>query len=64
MKKPALIIDLKFEPNSVRDALPGAFGDREIINLADPDSRDRDLSAAGYALVWQPEADLFSRANL
>ena len=61
MKSP-VIIDLKFDQTSVATALQAAFADREVINLADPASRGRDLSGIAYAVLWNPDADLFSRA--
>jgi glyoxylate/hydroxypyruvate reductase A len=61
--KSPIIIDLKFDQEQVAAALKGAFGDREVINLAHPGSRNRDLSGIDYAVVWKPGADLFSRAK-
>ena len=61
--KSPVIIDLKFDQQEVAAALKGAFPDREVINLAHPASRNRDLSGIDYAVVWKPGADLFSRAK-
>jgi glyoxylate/hydroxypyruvate reductase A len=61
--KSAVIIDLKFDQEQVAAALKGAFPGREVINLAHPASRGRDLSGIDYAVVWKPAADLFSRAK-
>lgn len=61
-EKSPVIIDLKFDPETVRKSLAGAFADREAINLADPETRQRDLSGISYAVVWKPDADLFERA--
>lgn len=61
--KSPIVVDLKFEPVSVREALKAAFRDREVINLAEPGQERRDLSQAAYAMVWKPHADLFSRAS-
>ena len=57
-----VIVDLKFIPREVEDALKGAFPDREVINLADPAHKSRDLAGIDYAVVWKSEPDLFSRA--
>lgn len=61
--KSPVIVDLKFIPEEVERALDSAFPGREVINLADPEHRDRDLACIDYALVWKPDADLFSRAK-
>lgn len=61
-KKSPVIIDLKFDREQVSAALRGAFSDREIIDLALPANRSRDLSAVEYAVVWKPSVDLFKRA--
>ncbi len=63
MTKSPVIIDLKFDQEQVAAALKGAFPGREVINLAHPASRNRDLSGIDYAVVWKPAADLFSRAK-
>ena len=60
--KSPVIVDLKFDPATVASALAKAFPDREAINLADPQTRDRDLSGIDYAIVWKPDTDLFARA--
>lgn len=60
--KSPVIIDLKFIPQEVEDGLKGAFAGREVINLADPAHKDRDLSGIAYAVVWKSAPDLFSRA--
>ncbi|ANL32346.1 2-hydroxyacid dehydrogenase [Rhizobium phaseoli] len=59
---PPILVDIKFNPEGVARVLKTAFADRGSINLADPADRLRDLSAAEYALLWKPDADLFSRA--
>ncbi|WEZ85053.1 glyoxylate/hydroxypyruvate reductase A [Rhizobium sp. 32-5/1] len=56
------MIDLKFIPREVEDGLKGAFPGREVINLADPVHKGRDLSGIDYAVVWKSAADLFTRA--
>lgn len=61
-KKSPLVLDLKFDRAQIAAALKGAFAGREVIDLALPANRSRDLSGAGYALVWRPSADLFARA--
>ena len=61
--KSPVIIDLKFDQEQVAAALKGVFPDREVINLAHPASRNRDLSGIDYAVVWRPGADLFARAG-
>ena len=61
--KSPVIIDLKFDQEQVAAALKHAFPDREVSNLLLPASRNRDLSAIDYAVVWKPGADLFSRAK-
>jgi len=60
--KSPVIIDLKFIPQEVEDGLKGAFAGREVINLADPAHKGRDLSGIDYAVVWKSAPDLFSRA--
>ena len=60
--KSPVIIDLKFIPREVEDGLKGAFPGREVINLADPAHKSRDLSGIDYAVVWKSDPDLFSRA--
>nr|ACO35311.1 glyoxylate reductase protein [Rhizobium etli] len=59
---PPVLVDIKFNPEGVTRVLKTAFADRGSINLADPADRLRDLSAAEYALLWKPDADLFQRA--
>lgn len=60
--KSPVIVDLKFIPEEVAAALEGAFPGREVINLADPVHKGRDLSGIDYAVVWKSAPDLFSRA--
>jgi len=60
--KSPVIVDLKFIPEEIETALQGAFPGREVINLADPAHRGRDLSGIDYAVVWKSGPDLFSRA--
>jgi glyoxylate/hydroxypyruvate reductase A len=57
--KRAVVIDLKFERREIDAALRTAFQGRDVLRAAD---RDQDLSNAGYAIVWKPDADLFRRA--
>jgi glyoxylate/hydroxypyruvate reductase A len=61
--KSPVIVDLRFHPEQVREGLKNAFPDREVINRADPASRDKDLSTAHYAVLWKPLDDLFLRAK-
>ncbi|MDB5554599.1 MAG: ghrA [Rhizobium sp.] len=61
--KSPVIVDLRFHPEQVREGLRQAFPGREVINRADPSSRDRDLSGVHYALLWKPLDDLFLRAK-
>ncbi len=61
--KSPVIIDLKFAPEEVAYSLKHAFAGREIINLADPAHKGRDLSGIDYAVVWKQDADLFDRAK-
>lgn len=56
-----VVIDLKFDPESVRAALRSAFPGRTVFNLADPEHRGRDLSGIDYAVCWNPDHDLFAR---
>ncbi len=58
-----VIVDLKFIPQEVEDGLTGAFPGRELINLADPIHKGRDLTGIDYAVVWKSDPDLFSRAT-
>jgi glyoxylate/hydroxypyruvate reductase A len=62
-EKSPIIVDLRFHPEQVREGLKGAFAGREVINRADPASRDKDLTTAHYALLWKPLDDLFLRAS-
>ena len=62
MKSP-VIVDLRFPPAAVAQALVRAFGDREVINMADPAHADRDLSGIDYAIVWKQDPRLFERAK-
>lgn len=55
----AVVIDLKFERREIDEALRHAFQGRDVLRASD---RDQDLSEAGYAIVWKPDADLFRRA--
>jgi glyoxylate/hydroxypyruvate reductase A len=61
--KSPIIVDLRFHPDQVRGGLKHAFPGREVINRADPQHADRDLSGIDYALLWKPLDDLFSRAK-
>jgi len=63
MSKSPIIVDLRFHPDQVREGLKHAFSGREVINRADPQHADRDLSGIDYALLWKPLDDLFSRAT-
>lgn len=56
-----LVVDLKFDPASVRAALANAFPGREVINMAEPENGERDLSGISYAICWNPDHDLFAR---
>ena len=58
-----VIIDLKFQRESVVKALRNAFADREIIDMADPANAERDLGTAAYAVVWKPDPALFEKAK-
>ncbi|PKA43985.1 glyoxylate/hydroxypyruvate reductase A [Rhizobium sullae] len=60
--RPPVLVDLKFNPEGIARILKTAFPDRGSINLADPATKSRDLSAIDYALLWKPDADLFERA--
>lgn len=60
--KSPVIVDLKFIPREVEDGLKGAFPGREVLNLADPQHKGRNLSGIDYAVVWKSDPDLFSRA--
>jgi glyoxylate/hydroxypyruvate reductase A len=57
-----VLVDLKFDPQTIADALQKAFPDRGSINLADPARTGADLTNVDYAILWKPERDLFSRA--
>lgn len=56
-----VVVDLKFDPESVRTALQSAFPGREAINMADPENRGRDLSGISYVVCWNPDLDIFAR---
>lgn len=59
--KSPVVIDLKFDAESVVRALAQAFPGRETINMADPQNKTRDLRDVAYCVVWNPDHDLFSR---
>lgn len=59
--KSPVVIDLKFDPESVARALKDACPDREKINMGDAASKDRDLTGVAYAICWNPDHDLFAR---
>ncbi len=60
--KSPVLIDLKFDPQAVAKAMEGAFADRGALNFADPAVRARDLSGVSYAVLWNPDPDLFRLA--
>lgn len=62
-QKSPVIVDLKFLAHEVVAGLAGAFPGREIVNLADPVHKGRDLSGIHYAVVWKSDPDLFLRAQ-
>ena len=62
-EKSPILIDLRFDRDSVLRALPEAFPGRPVIDLGDPANHDRNLSEAAYAVVWKPDPDLFRRAS-
>jgi glyoxylate/hydroxypyruvate reductase len=57
-----VLVDLKFDPQTLANALQKAFPDRGSINLADPADAGVDLTEVDYAVLWKPEQALFSRA--
>ncbi|ATN32470.1 glyoxylate/hydroxypyruvate reductase A [Rhizobium sp. ACO-34A] len=59
--KSPVVIDLKFDRESVVAGLKNAFPGREIIDMALPENAGRDLSGSAYAVVWKPDPALFSR---
>ncbi|MEN9895707.1 MAG: glyoxylate/hydroxypyruvate reductase, partial [Pseudomonadota bacterium] len=59
----SVIIDLRFPAEEIENALASSFPGRNIINLSDETTRGLDLSRIDYAVVWKPQADLFSRAT-
>ncbi|MBB4952899.1 glyoxylate/hydroxypyruvate reductase A [Agrobacterium vitis] len=61
--KPSVVIDLKFSREAMQMALAGAFPGREVIDLGDPQNKERDLSTAAYAVLWKPDPSLFQRAS-
>ncbi|WP_292054418.1 MULTISPECIES: glyoxylate/hydroxypyruvate reductase A [unclassified Martelella] len=64
MTKSPLLIDLKFSDRAaVVAALKRHFADRDVIDLGAAENAGRDLSDCRYAILWQPDADLFSRAT-
>jgi glyoxylate/hydroxypyruvate reductase A len=58
-----ILVDLKFNPETVTRILKTAFVDRGSINLADAANDGRDFHDLDYALVWKPDADIFRRAR-
>jgi len=64
MTKSPLLIDLKFSDRAaVVAALKRHFTDRDVIDLGAAENAGRDLSSCRYAILWQPDADLFARAK-
>lgn len=61
--KPSVVIDLKFSREAMDRALKGAFQDREVIDLGNPDHAERDISSAAYAILWKPGPTLFQKAT-
>lgn len=61
--KPSVVIDLKFSREAMDRALAGAFQDREVIDLGNPDHAERDISSAVYAILWKPGPTLFQKAT-
>ncbi|MGX5667578.1 2-hydroxyacid dehydrogenase [Rhizobium daejeonense] len=59
--KSPVVIDLKFDRESVVAGLKNAFPGREIIDMALAENAGRDLSGCAYAVVWKPAPALFSR---
>ncbi len=59
--KSPVVIDLKFERESVVAGLKNAFPGREVIDMALAENVGRDLSGIAYAVVWKPDPALFSR---
>ncbi|MCM2397102.1 glyoxylate/hydroxypyruvate reductase A [Rhizobium sp. S95] len=59
--KSPVVIDLKFDRESVVAGLKNAFPGREIIDMALAENAGRDLSGSAYAVVWKPDPALFSR---
>lgn len=59
--KSPVVIDLKFERESVVAGLKNAFPGREIIDMALAENAGRDLTGSAYAVVWRPDPALFSR---
>ena len=57
-----ILVDLKFNSETVARILKTVFADRGSINLADPANKGRDLTGLDYALLWKPDAHLFERA--
>lgn len=60
--RPPVLVDLKFDPETVARILKTAFADRGSINAAEPASKELDLTGIDYALLWKPDADIFKRA--
>ncbi|OLP45259.1 2-hydroxyacid dehydrogenase [Rhizobium oryziradicis] len=61
--KPSVVIDLKFSREAMDRALKGAFQDREVIDLGNPDHADKDIAQASYAILWKPGPTLFQKAT-
>ncbi|MCA0255529.1 MAG: glyoxylate/hydroxypyruvate reductase A [Proteobacteria bacterium] len=58
-----IIIDLKFDRPDLVAGMQPYFPDFDIIDLADKAQVGRDLTGIDYAIVWKPDADLFTRAQ-
>ncbi|PRX09403.1 UNVERIFIED_ORG: glyoxylate/hydroxypyruvate reductase A [Martelella mediterranea] len=64
MPKAPILIDLKFSGRAaIVQALGQHFHDRPVVDLADGNNAGRDLSDCRYAVLWNPDDDLFERAR-
>ena len=62
-KKKAILLDLNMDSITSDVLFREAFKGFDVINWANPDERNADLSTVQYAVVWKPEPGLLARCK-